>query len=185
MTSVYFCSQYRVTSKMQITGGSPALWTRFQECLLHPWGPDGQMTMMLHIYRPRRFQRTWFGVNRAQWLQSSGVCKIPEALVTDSRSPYFSHGHAHVAPMGKWPCRPTSRGWDSSNELDLEWIGPTIAELWAGRTDRQKNGWRPFHSPPFFLPKRRGTKRIMELITWSALEKIQDRRWTPTNPRPP
>ena len=30
----------------------------------HPYGTHGQMTMTLHIYRPRQFQWTWFGVNR-------------------------------------------------------------------------------------------------------------------------
>ena len=30
-----------------------------------------QMTMTLHIYRPRRFQRAWFGVNRP------GSCWVP------------------------------------------------------------------------------------------------------------
>ena len=37
----------------------------------------------------------------AQRLLSFGICKILEALITDSRSPYYGHGHAHVAQMGK------------------------------------------------------------------------------------
>ena len=43
--------------------------TRFQECFLRLWarscGPNGQITMTLHIYRPRQFQWTWPGVNPA------------------------------------------------------------------------------------------------------------------------
>ena len=73
----------------------------------------------------------------AQWLLSSCVHKIPDALIPDSRSLYYSHGHAHVTPMGKCPWRCTSRGWDSSNELDLGWIGRVVSELWAGQMDRR------------------------------------------------
>ena len=60
-----------------------ALWflssraARFQEPLLCPWarpcGHRGQITAMLHIYRTRRFQRTWFAVN--------------PSVVTESRHP--------------------------------------------------------------------------------------------------
>ena len=37
-----------------------------------------------------------------------------------SRSPYHAHGHAHYAPMGKWPWCCTFRGQYSSNELDWD-----------------------------------------------------------------
>ena len=47
----------------------------------------------------------------------------------DSKRPYYAHGHAHVIPMDKWPWCCTSTGPDSSNELNLEWIGPVAAEL--------------------------------------------------------
>ena len=50
-------SQIFWVNNKQITGGFPAVWTSFQ-------GPNGQMSMTLHIYRPRRFQWTWFGENR-------------------------------------------------------------------------------------------------------------------------
>ena len=88
-------------------------WSRFQRPLLCPWAcplcPDGQMTMILHIYRPRRFQWTWFGVNRP-----SGCCVIAFASFgrtngrmdgwTNERtngwrafhSPLFSFGKARV-----------------------------------------------------------------------------------------
>ena len=32
--------------------------------------------------------------------------------------------------MGKWPWHCTSTGQDSSNELNLEWICPVVAEFW-------------------------------------------------------
>ena len=55
-----------------------------------------------------------------------------------------------MAPMGKWPLCCTSRGWDSSIELELEWIGLVVAEVWArwmdGRMDRQTDHSRV---PPF------------------------------------
>ena len=37
-----------------------------------PWGLDGQMTVTLHIYRPKWSQWTWFGVNKIWWL-----CLVP------------------------------------------------------------------------------------------------------------
>ena len=103
---------------------------RFQEPLTRPWAcplcPHGQIV--------RLFQRTWIRSEWAQWLLSSSIRKIPEALITDSRSLYYVLGHGHVAPMGKWPWHYSSRGWDNPNELDLEWISHVVAELWpAGR----------------------------------------------------
>ena len=72
----------------QITGASLTLWTRFQECLLCPWGPDWQMTRMLHIYRPRRFQRTWFGVNRPSGCWVPASAKFQETLSCPWACPY-------------------------------------------------------------------------------------------------
>ena len=99
---------------------------RFQEPLTRPWAcplcPHGQIV--------RLFQRTWIRSEWAQWLLSSSIRKIPEALITDSRSLYYVLGHGHVAPMGKWPWHYSSRGWDNPNELDLEWISHVVAELW-------------------------------------------------------
>ena len=44
-----------------------------------PCGPDGQMTITLHIYRPRRFQWTWFGVNgpKGCWVPASAKFQEP------------------------------------------------------------------------------------------------------------
>ena len=63
----------------------------------------------------------------------------------DSKSPW----------MGKWSCRYTSTGQDGFSELDLEWIGPVVAEL-SGRTNER----RQFHNPLFSLRKGRGTKYL-------------------------
>ena len=108
----------------------------------------------------------------AWWFLSSGIHKVPRALITPMCTPMwprwandmwctstgqdgsneldlkwicpvvaeFGHlqsskstcdacGHAHMAPMGKWPWHCKSTGPDSSNEHDLEWISPVVAEL--------------------------------------------------------
>ena len=59
----------------------------------------------------------------------------------DSRSPYHAHGHAHFAPTGKWPCRCTTTDQDNSNEIDLEWIGPVVAEFQHPQDSRS-----PYHA---------------------------------------
>ena len=78
----------------------------------------------------------------------------------DSRSPYHAHGNAPYAHMAKWPRCCTSKGQDSSNELDLEWIGPVVTELQRpqslgrtnGRTDERMDG----EQSPFFFGKGGG-----------------------------
>ena len=57
----------------------------------------------------------------AQWLWSSNFRKIPAAL-------FMPIGMAMW--LCKWPWRCTSTGQDSSNELDLVWIHPVVAEFW-------------------------------------------------------
>ena len=57
----------------------------------------------------------------AKWLLSSSVRKIPGALITPMGTP--------IALIGKWPWRCTSTGQDSSNELDLDWIGLVVTEF--------------------------------------------------------
>ena len=47
----------------------------------------------------------------------------------DFRNPYHTHGHAHVAPMGKWPWCCISTGQDGSNERNLKWIHPVGADF--------------------------------------------------------
>ena len=50
-----------------------------------------------------------------------------------SGSTYLACGHAHVALVGKWPWHCICTSQDSSNELDLEWIGPV--PCWANDHD--------------------------------------------------
>ena len=62
--------------------------TKFQEPSSCPWAcplyPHGQMTMILHTYRQRQFQWTWFRVN--------------QPVVADFRRPQNSR--ALIMPMG-------------------------------------------------------------------------------------
>ena len=117
----------------------------------------------------------------AQWLLSSNVCKIPEAFISDSRSPYYAHGHAHDTTIGKLLWRCTSIGQDGCNELDLDWIGPMVTELRHlqkfCRTKGQRDGRRACHSPLFPSERVWDNKVISEVIpgiqlflptTWKA-----------------
>ena len=111
--------------------------TRFQEPLSRPWkhplclnGANNHNVAHLQAKTVPQNLKS----DSAQWSLSSGARKIRETLITDSRTLYYAHGHAYVAPKGKWPQRCTSTDWYSSNELDLELIGQVVAELWAGRT---------------------------------------------------
>ena len=142
----------------------------FADCLIMPMALD--MSIMLvwandqnaaHLHA-KTVSMNLIWSESAQWLLSSSVRK-------DSRGLYHAHDHTHYAPMGKWPCRCTSTGqdsskvstqwllssgvhkipmmpmgmpigpmgqWpcrcmstghDSSNELDLEWVSPLVAEF--------------------------------------------------------
>ena len=42
-------------------------------------------------------------------------------------------------PNGKWPQRCSCTGQDSSNELDLEWIGLLVAELWLPKASKSSH----------------------------------------------
>ena len=69
---------------------------RFQEPLSCPWAcpicPQGQITMMMHIYRPRRFQWTWFWVNGPCecWVPAS--TRFQEPLSCPWACPLCAHG---------------------------------------------------------------------------------------------
>ena len=71
------------------------------------------MTMELHIYRGRRFQWTWVGVNplTGRWALASDLqC---------SKSIYYAHGYVPVVPVAKWSWRCISTGQNGSNESNL------------------------------------------------------------------
>ena len=76
-----------------------------------PMDLKGQMTMALHTYRPRQFQLTWFGVNRAssRWVT------------------VFIRSQEHFLHPWTWRC--ISTGEESSNEFDLEWNSQVVADL--------------------------------------------------------
>ena len=69
---------------VNIPGGCwvPA-FARFQELSLSPWarplGPDGQVTITLHVLRPRRFQCAWFGAKPpcGCWISASARFQGP------------------------------------------------------------------------------------------------------------
>ena len=98
------------------TGQGGGCWVlasaRLQGPLSCPWAcplcPHGQITIMLHIYRPRRFQRTWFGVNlpsgcwvlASAWFQKS-LLQISGAFITPMDTPMWpqwtnDHNIAHL-----------------------------------------------------------------------------------------
>ena len=77
-----------------------------------PTLPDEQITIMLHMYNPRRFNEfdlKWIGLVVAELWSPLG-----------SKIAYFVHGHTHMALMGKWPWGNISTGQDGSNGLDLK-----------------------------------------------------------------
>ena len=57
----------------------------------HPLCPHGQMTMTLHIYRPRRFQWSWFVVNRPMSYRVS-ASRFQEPLSRPWACPLYPHG---------------------------------------------------------------------------------------------
>ena len=65
----------------------------------------------------------------AQWLRHSSICKIPGALTMPIMLP--------------WRC--TSTGQDSSKQVNLEWIGPVVAEFWCPQDSRCL--YYRFHEP--------------------------------------
>ena len=106
------CYHGQMTKKLHIYRPRWFQWTRFgvnrpggcgvpvsasmQKPLLRPWAcPLYPHKQTLHIYRPRRLKKTWYGVNRP----GCSIRKIPKSLITNSRSPCYAHGHAHVTSM--------------------------------------------------------------------------------------
>ena len=206
----------------QITGGSPHLWRRFQGYLLHSWAHEANDQYVAHL-QTKTVPKNLIWSELVQWLWSSSVpqdsrspyhthehahnavmskwswcciCTVQDSSIEldlewigpvvaefwrpqNSRNPYHAYGHAHYAPMGKWPWRYTSTGKYGSKELDLKWIGHVVPQFrrrhdsrtpyhanrhthyatmgWTnGQTDWLTNGWKPFHSPPFFPSERAG-----------------------------
>ena len=66
-----------------------------------------------------------YGVTRPQWVNLPGGCWISAS--TKFPDPYYTHEHAHVVTIGKWPWGCTSKGQDGSSESDLKWISLTVS----------------------------------------------------------
>ena len=112
----------------QITGASHVLWTRFQERLLRPWGPR-----WANYHDVAHVQAEAIPMNLIWGESAPGISPVVAEFwhLQDSRSPDHAHGHAHYATLGKWPQRCTSTDQDGSNELDLEWTSPVVANFWC------------------------------------------------------
>ena len=105
----------------------------------HPYGTHGQMTMTLHIYRPRQFQWTWFGVNRPSgcWVPVSP--RFPKPLLHPQAHPYGSQGQMTMM-MQIYRQRQFKLTW-----FRVDWsssCGVTASIKWGtdGRTDRRTDG---------------------------------------------
>ena len=112
-----------------------------------------QRAVILHIYRPRRFQWTWFGVNPPGgcWIPASA--RIQEPLLRSWAHPLWSwwtNEHDDVHLQAKTV--PVNLIW-SESDMWLHSYG--VHEVCGGRTDEWKNGRRQFHSPPFSIRKGR------------------------------
>ena len=116
---------------------SGALITCMGLLIMAPWANDHDVAHLQAKTVPMNL--TWS--ESAQCLSSSVIRNIPEALITDSRSPYCTHGHTNVAPMGKLPWYCTSTGQNGFNEPDLERIVQVVTDLWHAQSLGQMNGW--------------------------------------------
>ena len=137
---------------------------RFQEpsswSWAHPLCPHGQMTMTLHIYRPRQFQWTWFGVNQPSvcWVLVSARFQEP-LLLCPWACPLCPHGQI---TMTLHIYRPRQLRWVGVNRSSGYWV---MASAKFGpenrRMERRMDGQRKReHSiVPFFPPERMGTTK--------------------------
>ena len=146
----------------QITGGSPALWRSFQERLLFPWGSDGQMIMMLHVYRPRHFQRTWFGVNQPSgcWVPVSARFQEPSSCPWTC--PLCPHGQMTMT-LHTYRPRKFQWTWFGVNGPSDCWVMASTNFGWlvAGRPNEWTNERmdRDHFIVPFFPSERAGDKK--------------------------
>ena len=70
--------------------------TKFQEPSSCPWAcplyPHGQITMILHTYRQRQFQWTWFRVNQPSGCWGLASTKFQEPSSCPWACPLYPHG---------------------------------------------------------------------------------------------
>ena len=133
---------------------------RFQECLLRPWtrpcGPNGQMTIIVPIYKPRRFKLTWFGVNLPSgcWILASA--RSQETLLCPWARPCSPNGQMTMTVHIYSP-RQFQRTLFEVNRPSGCGVTVSASSGTDGRTDGRKDGRRLFYSPPCFPSERRGT----------------------------
>ena len=74
---------------------------------------------------------TYRGQESSNELNLEWICPVVAEIqcLQGYKSDYYARGHTHVALRGKWQCCCTSTDQDSSNELNLEWIRPVVAEF--------------------------------------------------------
>ena len=78
--------------------------------------PHGLMNMMLHIFRARYFQWTWFGVNQPSGCPVPVSAKFKEFSSCPRAQAWYTHGQMTMTYI-------------SRQELAFEWIGPVVAEF--------------------------------------------------------
>ena len=145
----------------QPSGCGVPVSARFQEPLSCPWARPlchhGQMTMTLHIYSPRKFKWTWFGVNRPRgcWVPASARFQTPLLRIPV----------APITPMGMpmWP--QWANDYDvthiDAGAVPMNLIWSELAQWLRGYgPDERTDGRRPSHSPPFLLRKGWGTEKL-------------------------
>ena len=149
----------------------------FQNLTLKIQG-QGQMTMMLHSYKSRRFHKTSNGIN-----PSSGFRDMRSSKSLSPSAAWFvkflAKGQAHMGQMGKWPWQCTTTGLDNSTEVRMEKIHEVVTEIWVPQiwqpTARPPKPWRQCPSSPdgwgvkngiFDIPTKLQTEIKSNSHTW-------------------
>ena len=92
---------------------------------------------MLHICRPRQFQRTWLGSESAQWLQTSGIREIPGTFVMPKGMPIMPTWANDMA-LHIYRPRRFHWTWFGENPPSGYWVTAS-AKFWP---DKRPDGWR-------------------------------------------
>ena len=105
-----------------------------------PYGENGQITMAVHIYRPRQVHEALNG------LHSSNGFRDLHSVWTQFVPKLTSFWSMGKPIWGKWPYQCTTAGLDNSTELRAEKIHQAVTEIWVpqvwqppARPDRDNN----------------------------------------------
>ena len=132
-----------------------ALITTMGMPIMPPWTNDNDIA---HL-QAKAVQINSIWSEPAQWLLISSIRKILGALVMPTGIPA-------MPPMGKWLWHCASTGQDSSKELDLEWIGPVVAEL-----RHLQDSKSPYHSHGhYYAPMNKWPGNDIEHLQANALQ---------------